>query len=222
MTEFLLSEEELLLKNTVRELADQELAPRAAGYDESGEFPWENVRQIGDLGLFGLTIDEDYGGSGGTSRQLAIVVEEIARGCAATSVIYVAHLSLCSQFINMFGTEGQKNQFLPPLANGQELGAFALTEPGSGSDSGAMRTTATRSNGQYLLSGSKLYITNGTEASTFVVLASHDLSLRTRGIDAFIVERDLPGFEGEPAARQDGYAGLHDQRAGVRRLPRAG
>ena len=205
MTEFLLSEEELLLKNTVRELADQELAPRAAGYDETGEFPWENVRQIGDLGLFGLTIDEDYGGSGGTSRQLAIVVEEIARGCAATSVIYVAHLSLCSQFINMFGTEGQKNQFLPPLASGQDLGAFALTEPGSGSDSGAMRTTATRSNGQYLLSGSKLYITNGTEASTFVVLASHDLSLRTRGIDAFIVERDLPGFEVNP---QHGKMGM--------------
>ena len=205
MTEFLLSEEELLLKNTVRELADQELAPRAAGYDETGEFPWENVRQIGDLGLFGLTIDEDYGGSGGTSRQLAIVVEEIARGCAATSVIYVAHLSLCSQFINMFGTEGQKNQFLPPLASGQELGAFALTEPGSGSDSGAMRTTATRSNGQYLLSGSKLYITNGTEASTFVVLASHDLSLRTRGIDAFIVERDLPGFDVNP---QHGKMGM--------------
>ena len=105
----------------------------------------------------------------------------------------------------MFGTEGQKNQFLPPLASGQELGAFALTEPGSGSDSGAMRTTATRSNGQYLLSGSKLYITNGTEASTFVVLASHDLSLRTRGVDAFIVERDLPGFEVNP---QHGKMGM--------------
>ena len=205
MSDLLLAEDELLLKNTVRDLADQELAPRAAGYDESGQFPWENVRKIAELGLFGLTIDEDYGGSGGTARQLAIVVEEIARGCAATSVIYVAHLSLCSQFINMFGTEGQKQQFLPPLASGQQMGAFALTEPGSGSDSGAMKTTATRSNGQYLLNGSKLYITNGTEASTFVVLASHDLSLRTRGVDAFIVERDLPGFDVHP---QHGKMGM--------------
>ena len=205
MSNLLLSEDELLLRNMARDLADQELAPRAAGYDESAEFPWENVQRIAELGLFGLTIDEEYGGSGGTNRQLAIVVEEIARGCAATSVIYIAHLSLCTQFIQMFGTEGQKRRFVPPLARGEEIGAFALTEPGSGSDSGAMRTTATRANGHYKLNGSKLYITNGTEADTFVVLASHDLSLRTRGVDAFIVEGDSPGLNAHP---QHGKMGM--------------
>ena len=205
MSDMLLTEDELLLKNMVRELADQELAPRAAAYDENAEFPWENVRRIAEMGLFGLTIDEKYGGSGGTNRQLAIVVEEIARGCAATSVIYIAHLSLCTQFIHMFGTEAQKQQFIPPLAKGEKMGAFALTESGSGSDAGAMRTTATKSNGQYVLNGSKLFITNATEADTFVVMASHDRSLRTRGIDAFIVERDSEGFSVNP---QGGKMGM--------------
>ena len=205
MSDMLLTEDELLLKNMVRELADQELAPRAAAYDENAEFPWENVRRIAEMGLFGLTIDEKYGGSGGTNRQLAIVVEEIARGCAATSVIYIAHLSLCTQFIHMFGTEAQKQQFIPPLAKGEKMGAFALTESGSGSDAGAMRTTATKSNGQYVLNGSKLFITNATEADTFVVMASHDRSLRTRGIDAFIVDRDSEGFSVNP---QGGKMGM--------------
>ncbi len=205
MSDLLLTEDELLLRNMVRELADQELAPRAAAYDESAEFPWDNVRRIAELGLFGLTIDEKYGGSGGTNRQLAIVIEEMARGCAATSVIYIAHLSLCTQFIQMFGTEAQKQQFIPSLAKGEKMGAFALTEPGSGSDSGAMRTTSTKSNGQYKLNGSKLFITNATEADTFVVMASHDRSLRTRGIDAFIVERDSEGFSVNP---QGGKMGM--------------
>ena len=205
MSDMLLTEDELLLKNMVRELADQELAPRAAAYDENSEFPWDNVRRIAEIGLFGLTIDEKYGGSGGTNRQLAIVVEEIARGCAATSVIYIAHLSLCTQFIHMFGTEAQKQHFIPPLAKGEKMGAFALTESGSGSDAGAMRTTATKSNGQYVLNGSKLFITNATEADTFVVMASHDRSLRTRGIDAFIVDRDSEGFSVNP---QGGKMGM--------------
>ena len=205
MSDMLLTEDELLLKNMVRELADQELAPRAAAYDANAEFPWDNVRRIAELGLFGLTIDEKYGGSGGTNRQLAIVVEEIARGCAATSVIYISHLSLCTQFIHMFGTEEQKQQFIPPLAKGEKMGAFALTEPGSGSDSGAMRTTSTKSDGEYKLNGSKLFITNATEADTFVVMASHDRSLRTRGIDAFIVERDSEGFSVNP---QGGKMGM--------------
>ena len=205
MSDLLLTEDELLLRNMVRELADQELAPRAAAYDANAEFPWDNVRRIAELGLFGLTIDEKYGGSGGTNRQLAIVIEEIARGCAATSVIYIAHLSLCTQFIHMFGTEAQKQQFIPSLAKGEKMGAFALTEPGSGSDSGAMRTTSTKSNGQYILNGSKLFITNATEADTFVVMASHDRSQRTRGIDAFIVERDSAGFSVNP---QGGKMGM--------------
>ncbi len=198
MNTLLLSEDELLLKNMVRELADAELAPRAAQYDESSEFPWANIKRIAELGLFGLTIDEEYGGSGGTTRQLAIVIEEIARACAATSVIYIAHLSLCTQFIQMFGTNQQKQQFIPPLAKGEKIGAFALSEPGSGSDSGAMQTTATKAGTNYKLNGSKLFITNGKEADIFIVMASHDLNLRTRGVNSFIVESGSDGFNINP------------------------
>ena len=205
MTELLLSEEELLLRSTVREFADQQLAPRAAGYDESGQFPWDNIRGLAALGLFGLTIDEEYGGSGGTARQLAIVIEEIARGCGATSVIYLAHLSLCTQFIHMFGTEHQKQRFVPLLASGEKIGAFALTEPGAGSDAAAMRTTATKADGHYVLNGTKLFTTNAVEADTFVVLTTHDPSLRTQGIDALVVEKDTKGFTVNP---QHGKMGM--------------
>ena len=205
MSELLLSDEELLLKNTVREFADRELAPRAAAYDESGAFPWDNVRGLADLGLFGLTIDEEYGGSGGSARQLAVAVEEVARGCAATSVIYIAHLSLCTQFIHMFGTDGQKQRFIPPLARGEKIGAFALTEADSGSDAGALRTAATMSDGRFILNGSKLFITNAVEAETFVVMATHDRSLGTHGIDALVVERGANGLTVNP---QHGKMGM--------------
>ena len=129
MEDLFLTEDERLIRSTVRDLADRALAPRAPDYDAAGEFPWDNIRDMADLGLFGLTIDEEYGGSGGTARQLAITIEEIARGCAATSVIYLAHLSLCAVYIQMYGTEGQKRRFIPQLANAQKIGAFALTEP---------------------------------------------------------------------------------------------
>ena len=205
MSDPFLSEDELLIKKTVRDFADRELAPRASSYDESGEFPRDNVRGLADLGLFGLTIDEEYGGSGGTSRQLAVVMEEIARGCAATSVIYAAHLSLVAQFIQAFGTEGQKRRFIPPLALGEKIGAFALTEAGAGSDAGAMATTVTRVNGQYKLNGSKMFITNAVEAETFIVLATHDPSLRTRGVDALVVQRDSEGLAINP---QHGKMGM--------------
>ncbi len=198
MAGYMLSEDELLLRSTARDFADNEIAPRAAGYDESGLFPHDNFKGLADLGLLGLTIDEEYGGSGGSFRLLAIAVEEVARACAATSVSYIAHLSLCAQFIHMYGTEGQKRQFLPALASGERIGAFALTEPGSGSDAAAMQTTAARSNGGYLLNGSKTFITNAPEAGTFVVLASHDRSLRARGINALIVEGDSPGLTATP------------------------
>ena len=205
MSDPFLSEDELLIKKTVRDFADRELAPRASSYDESGEFPWDNIRGLAELGLFGLTIGEEYGGSGGTSRQLVVVMEEIARGCAATSVIYAAHLSLVAQFIQAFGTEGQKRRFVSPLARGEKIGAFALTEAGAGSDAGAIATTATRANGQYKLNGSKIFITNAVEAETFIVLATHDPSLRTRGVNALVVERDSDGLAINP---QHGKMGM--------------
>jgi alkylation response protein AidB-like acyl-CoA dehydrogenase len=198
MTGYLLSEDELLLKNTMRDFADNELVPNAAGLDESQEFPWDNFRKLADLGMLGLGIDEEYGGSGGTTRQIVVVGEEIARGCAATATTCLAHLCLCAHFIQMYGTEGQKRQFLPDLATGKKVGAFALTEPGAGSDAGNMQTASKRSNGSYVLNGTKTFITNAPEADVFVVMATQDRSLRTRGIDALIVEGDTKGITVNP------------------------
>ena len=198
MTELLLNEEELMLRSAVREFADSELAPRAAGYDESGEFPYENFRGLAQLGILGLGIDEEYGGSGGTTRQMVVAVEEIARGCAATATILGAHLSLCTQYIDMFGTEGQKREFIPPLVSGEKVGAFALTEPSAGSDAAALTTAGTRSNGVYVLNGAKTFITNAPEADTMVVMATQDRALGSRGINSFIVEADSPGIEINP------------------------
>jgi alkylation response protein AidB-like acyl-CoA dehydrogenase len=207
MSDVLLTEDELLLRSSVRELADKELAPRASHYDQNEEFPWENLRRMAAMGLFGLTVDEAYGGSGGTARQLAVVIEEIARGCGATSVIYLAHLSLCTQFLHTFGTEDQKQRFVPQLVSLDRIGAFALTEPGAGSDAAAIRTTLTRVDGHYVLNGTKLFTTNAVEADTFVVLATHAPAQRTRGIDAVVVKRDTEGFTINPQHGKMGMRG---------------
>ena len=198
MTELLLTEEETMLRNVVREFADAELAPRAAEYDRTEAFPYENMKGLAELGLLGLGIDEEYGGSGGNTRQLVVAVEEVARGCAATATIVGAHLSLCTQYLHMFGTEGQKREFIPPLVSAEKIGAFALTEPGAGSDAAAIRTTGVRSNGGYVLNGAKTFITNAPEAGTMVAMATMDRSLGSRGINTFIVERDTPGITVNP------------------------
>ena len=194
MDSLLLTEEEQLLRTTVRDFADNALAPRASAYDQSGDFPADNVEGLAELGLFGLGIDEAYGGSGGTARQGAIVAEELARGCTATSTVYVAHQSLAAQFIQMHGIAEQKNRYLPGMTAGRTIGAFALTEPGAGSDAAGIRTTAKRDGDDYVLNGSKVFITNATEAGLLVVLASLDLSLGSRGFVALIVDGDTPGM----------------------------
>ena len=198
MDDLLLTEEEQLLRTTVRAFADGVLAPRASAYDQSGDFPADNIEGLAELGLFGLGIDEGYGGSGGTARQGAIVAEELARGCTATSTVYVAHQSLAAQFINMYGTEAHKNRYLPDMTAGRTIGAFALTEPGAGSDAAGIRTTATRDGDDYVLNGSKVFITNATEAGVLIVLASLDLSLGSRGFVALIVDGDTPGMTINP------------------------
>ncbi len=205
MRGLLLSEDERLIQATVREFADQVLIPNASGYDERNEFPWDNVQALAELGMFGLTIDEEYGGSGGTTRQLAIAVEEIARGCGSTSTIFVAHLGLCTHFILRFGTEEQKQDWVPPLACAKKIGAFGLTEPLSGSDAAAMRTIVTKSKDHYVLNGTKLFTTNAAEAEIFLILATHDRAQRSRAIDAFIVERGANGFTVNP---QHGKMGM--------------
>ena len=207
MSGVFLTEDEQLLRLAVRELADKELAPRASHYDQNEEFPRDNLRRIAEMGLFGLTIDEAYGGSGGTARQLAVVIEELARGCGATSVIYIAHLALCAQYINRFGSESQKRELLPPLVDLSGVGAFALTEPGAGSDAASIRTSLSRVDGHFLLNGSKLFTTNAVEADTFVVLATHDPGQGTKGIDAVVVERGTPGFTINPQHGKMGMRG---------------
>tara|TARA_Y100001001_G_scaffold153640_1_gene167458 strand:- start:1012 stop:2157 length:1146 start_codon:yes stop_codon:yes gene_type:complete len=194
MADNLLSEEESLLRNTVRDYSNDVLAERAADYDDSGLFPWDNFKELGDMGLLGLGIGEEYGGSGGTTRLVALAAEEIARGCAATSVVYIAHLSLCTQFINRYGSEDQKNKYLPDLASGKKVGAFALTEPGAGSDAAAITTNSVRANGHLVVNGNKTYISNAPEASVIVTLVTRDHSLNHKGIDALIIDGDVEGI----------------------------
>ena len=194
MADNLLSEEESLLRNTVRDYSNDVLAERAADYDDSGLFPWDNFKELGDMGLLGLGIGEEYGGSGGTTRLVALAAEEIARGCAATSVVYIAHLSLCTQFINRYGSEDQKREYLPDLASGKKVGAFALTEPGAGSDAAAITTNSVRANGHLVVNGNKTYISNAPEASVIVTLVTRDHSLGHKGIDALIIDGDVEGI----------------------------
>mgnify|MGYP001354924143 CR=1 FL=1 len=195
MPDFMVSDEDLLLKKEIRRFAINELEPYASEIDSSGKFPRKNIDGLVELGLTGLTIDEKYGGVGGTSKQLAIVAEEIARGCVATSVIYIAHLSLTSQYINTFGDEYQKQKYLPDLATGKKIGAFALTEPGAGSDAAAIQTSSVRANGHYVINGTKTYISNAPEAGVLVTLATRDKSEGYKGIDALIVDGDLDGIK---------------------------
>ncbi|MBI4233273.1 MAG: acyl-CoA dehydrogenase family protein [Chloroflexi bacterium] len=197
MTTILLTEEEQMLQRTVRAFAERELAPRAAQLDADPQFPWDNWRGLASLGLFGMTISPEYGGTGGTYAQLAIAIEELARACAATSVTYLAHLSLATQAVAQSGTEGQKRRWVPPMARGEKVGAFCLTEPGAGSDAAALQCSLTKRDGAYVLDGAKQFITNGSVADVLVVFATLDRSKRTRGIAAVVVEKGAPGLSAQ-------------------------
>ena len=207
MSDFMLSDEELLLKKEIRRFAVSELEPHASEIDSSGIFPKKNIDGLAELGLTGLTIDEKYGGAGGTSKQLAIVAEEIARGCGSTSVIFLAHLSLCTQFINTYGNEEQKTKYLSDLVSAKLIGAFALTEPGAGSDSAKISTSIHKVGEEYLLNGTKLYTTNAKEADIFVIIANKDPQLNREGILAIILERGAEGFVINPQYGKMGMRG---------------
>ena len=199
MAGLILTEEEQMLQNLVRDFADKELAPRAREVDEKAEFSWENWKGMADLGLMGIGIDTKYGGSGsGGYRQVAIVAEEIARGDAGASVSMLAHLSLGTNTIYRFGNEEQKQRLLPSLATGKGIAAWALTEPGGGSDASALSTTATERDGTYFLNGSKMFITNAAMAESIVVFATQDRTKGYKGISAFVVSRDSPGLQVNP------------------------
>jgi alkylation response protein AidB-like acyl-CoA dehydrogenase len=192
MPDPMLNEEERMLQNLVRDFADRELAPRARQADEKEEFSWENWKGMADLGLTGIALDSQYGGSGGGYRQVAIACEEVARGDSSASVTLIAHLSLGTSTIHRFGNEEQKQKWIPRLASGQGIAAWALTEPGGGSDAASLQTTATLRDGTYFLNGSKHFITNASEAETMVVFA-------------FVVEKGSPGLQINP---QHGKMGM--------------
>jgi butyryl-CoA dehydrogenase len=189
-----LSEEQKLLRDSVRRFAEEVVRPRAKEIDESGEFPRAFFDQAGELGLAGVTVPEAYGGGGMDAVSYCLVIEEVSRVCATSGVILSVNNSLVCDPLLKFGSEEQKQEFLAPLAAGRKLGCFALTEPGAGSDPAALRTTARRDGGDYVLNGNKVFITNGTDADLALVFASVDLEQKHRGITAFIVAADSPGY----------------------------
>jgi butyryl-CoA dehydrogenase len=192
--DFELNEEQRMVRDMVRDFAQKEVAPRAALVDKTEEFPAENIRQMGELGLLGLPYPERYGGGGGDYLSYAIAVEEIARACGSTALIFAAHVSLGCGPIYSFGSEEQKQKWLPRLCTGQGLGAFGLTEPQAGSDAGSTRTVAVRDGDEYVLNGSKMWITSGAIADVVTCTAKTDPGAGTRGISCFLVERGTPGF----------------------------
>jgi alkylation response protein AidB-like acyl-CoA dehydrogenase len=207
MTELMLNEEEQMLQTLVRDFADRELMPRSKEVDEKAEFSWENWRGMAQLGLTGLGLGPKYGGSEGGYRQVAIVADELARGDASASVCLLTHLSLGSTTIKRFGNEEQLQRLIPPLAAGKEIAAWALTEPSGGSDAAALKTTATERDGTYFLNGSKMFITNGYEADSTVVFATQDASKGYKGVSAFVVPKNSPGFQVNPLHGKMGMRG---------------
>ena len=192
--DFSFTEEQEMTRQMVREFAEREIAPVVMEYDESQNFPWEIIRKLAELGLLGILIPSHYGGSGMGYIDFAIIIEELARVDPSISLTVTAHNSLCCNHIYLYGTEKQKNTYLPPLASGKKLGAWGLTEAEAGSDASAIRTTAVLRNGQWVLNGSKLFITNGSVAEVLVVLAVTDKAKGTKGTSAFILEKGMAGF----------------------------
>lgn len=191
---FDLNEKQTLMRKLFREFAEKEVKPLAAEIDEEERFPIENVRKMSELGMMGIPFESKYGGSDGDNLSYILAVEELSKVCATTGVILSAHTSLCCNPIYAYGTEEQKMKYLVPLAKGEKLGAFGLTEPNAGSDAAMQQTTAIKEGDYYKINGSKIFITNGGYADIYIIFAMTDKQKGTRGISAFIVEKDMDGF----------------------------
>ena len=191
---FDLGEDVHALQETVHRWAQERVKPMAADIDRSNEFPNELWREMGDLGLLGVTVDEAYGGADMSYLAHTIVVEEIARTSASVSLSYGALSNLCVNQIKLNGTEEQKQQYLPKLISGEHVGALAMSEPSAGSDVVSMKLRAEKRNGYYVLNGNKYWITNGPDAETLVVYAKTDPDAGSKGITAFIIEKEMTGF----------------------------
>jgi butyryl-CoA dehydrogenase len=189
-----LNEEQEMIRKMVRDFAQKEVAPIAADLDEKGIVPFENIKKMAQLGLLGLTTAEEYDGGGADSISYVVAIEELSKACASTAIIMAVQNSLVNAGIEKFGTQEQKERFLKPLARGQKIGAFALTEPGAGCDASALLTTAVREGDFYVINGKKHFITNGSFADIVILLAMTDKAKRHRGLSAFIVEKGTEGF----------------------------
>lgn len=191
---FCLSEDQQLLRRSIREFAESEIKPHVREWDEAQHFPSELLPKLADLGVMGIQFPDEYGGAAMSAVDYCICIEELARVDPSVSLSVAAHNGLGAAHIAMFATAEQKSRYLTPLARGEKLAAWGLTEPGSGSDAAAMRTTATREGDEWVLNGSKMFITHGASGDTMVVMAVTDKSKGSKGISAFIVERGTPGL----------------------------
>lgn len=191
--DYQLTEQQIMIRDLARQIAQEKIKPKAAEFDEKEEFPWEIMKILADSDLFGVYIEEKYGGLGGGILEMAIATEELSCACAGIAVCFAAS-ALGTFPIILFGTEAQKTKYLPELASGKKLAAFALTEAQAGSDAGNIQTQATQDGDHYVLTGTKQWITNGGEAEVYTVIAMTDRAKGARGASAFIVEKDTPGF----------------------------
>lgn len=189
-----MDKEHLLLRDMYQAFAENEVQPMAAETDATEEVPMENVKKMAQYGFFGIPFPKEYGGQGADYIAYAMAVEELSKKCATTGVIVSAHTSLCAAPIYEHGTEEQKKKYLPDLLSGKKIGAFGLTEPGAGTDASGQQTIAVLDGDEYILNGTKIFITNAGIADTFIIIAMTDKSKGTKGISAFIVEKGTPGF----------------------------
>jgi len=191
---FSLTKEQELFQQMIRDFAENEVKPLAAEVDEQERFPIETVEKMAKIGIMGIPIPKQYGGAGGNNLMYSMAVEELSAVCGTTGVIVSAHTSLCAAPIMEHGTEEQKQKYLPKLASGEWIGAFGLTEPNAGTDAAGQQTTAVEDGDNYIINGSKIFITNAEYAHVYVIFAMTDKSQGTRGITAFIIEKGTPGF----------------------------
>ena len=192
--DFVLSKEHEMARTLFRDFAQTEVKPLAQEVDETEQFPWETVHKMQKLGFMGIPMPKEFGGQGCDTLTYAMCVEELSKVCGTTGVIVSAHTSLCAEPIRKWGTKEQKEKYLVPLASGQKVGAFGLTEPGAGTDASGQQTKAVLDGDHYVLNGSKIFITHGGAADIYVVFAMTDKSKGNHGISAFIVEKEFPGF----------------------------
>ena len=204
--DFKLSDEQRMIQEMVRSFADDKLKPRAEALDRDAVFPWDSWNEMGELGLLGMVVGEEHGGPGMDNLSYVTALEEIAVGCASTSTAMSVQNSLAIFPINNFGNDEQKAKYLPSMATGELVGCYGLTEPGAGSDAGSLRCACEKKGDTWILNGAKQFITNAPEAGVAIIYATSDTSLKTRGINAFIVDKDCPGYS----------IGKHEDKMGIR------